>query len=427
MKLAKCFLFDEDSRSSLVYSDPAKVRLSNDNRLDYGLELKKTTAFPLDTNLTIRTGIIRPMRVKKWIGFDEYAEKPPGTDIKYRLLFGPSAASGMWWNGSAWVAAGPTNWNTVNELAANIGTLTPPALEFSILVNLVTTDPTVTPHLRELRVLGDFEFEWWDDLIYDTLIRSLTESIRATTDLEFAVAVDTNVLDFATEYPLENKGYNFTGVRSVYNITDDPNRLQNLAGAYTPGPSNPDGTNNPGSVALTTTVVAGKQLRVSLEIVPEIAVQTNQDYYEPERLPAIIFEKIEDVGSGDRSDQAHNNLPGIAVRNVAAGTAVDVGAPKQFSVRVNYIVMAMLGADQAKIATALDKWVANNRVLRTWGLDEKVRVEQENSLGTDSKSDLNDVRTSGGSLLLRGVCFWLKEDKLVPLVSQVNLDFSNNN
>lgn len=426
-RLAKVFTFDEDSREGLTYSDAAKVRLSNDDRLNYGLELKKGTAgFPTAANLTVRTAIIRPMKVKRWVGFDEDADKPDGTLIRYRLLLGPLAAVPKWWNGSSWTAAGASDWNTAQELATNLQYLAIPYAELAVLVNLVSTNALVTPHLREIRLLGEFEIEWWDDLIYDGVIRSLTSTLRATTDVQFAVAATTSLLDFLTDYPIENKGYNFTGVRAVYNLTDDPQALSNLAGAYTPGAMKPDGSFEPGSVALLSPIAAGKTVKVVLEHVPEIAVHTSQDYYEPERLPAVIFERISDVPTGDRSTQRDNDLPGILVRNVGTLTAVDVGAPRQLAVRMEYVVLAMLQMDQARITDALNRWAANHRVLRTWGLDEKVRVEQEVSLGTDSKTDLNDVKASNGAILLRGVTFWLRDAKNVPLVSEINLTLTNN-
>jgi hypothetical protein len=422
-RLAKVLTFDEASRKTLVYSDAAKLRLSNDNKADYGLELKKVNGlYPTDADLSIRSRIMKTMKLKRLLGFDEYATLPDDTALKYRILFGPTASVGRWWNGAAWVAAGASDWNTAAELAANLPSLTLPAPEVAVLVNLSTADPEATPHLREIRLLGEFDIEWWDDLIYDTIVRSLIDTLRATTDAEFAVAATTSTLDFATQYPLENKGYNFTGVKAVYNLTADPQMLQNLAGLYTPGAANLDGSFAPGSVALTSPVNMNDIGRVVFEHVPEIAVNTSQDYYEPERMPCVVFEKIEDIPTADGSGQRDNTLPGIVVRNVAALTAVDVGAPRQFIARFNYAVMSTSQMDQARVTDALNRWASRTRVIRTWGLDEQVNLEQESSLGTDGKTDLNDVKVTTGSFLIRGVTFFLKEAKDYAIVNQVNLD-----
>lgn len=418
-KLIKCFEFTTRSRKNLTFSSN-KIRLNDDNKLDQGLTLKGPT---YDTGLThtVTTWVTAPKALKKWLGFEAEEDLPAGTSVGYRLLRGTDE---LYWNGSAWVAATTdAHWNTMTQVNSNIQSLVLTGFDLKIKVNLRTTDDKVSPKVRWIKLLVLVDIESWDDLIYDTVIRSMRASLRATTAIQIEVSANTNVIDLATAYKLENSGYNFTGVAAAYNLTTDPNQFVNIASGYIPGAQKKDGTFKAGQVNLTAGVTAGQIVRLEMVYEPEIAVYTNQDYYELAQVPAIVFENIASTRLGDRSGQELNDAESDAVRDLVEGTAVVVPRPRQTAVRFDFAVHAS-PLDMARVVGALDKWMASNRLLKTWGFDEEVGLDVVNEIDTGDKTNIEDVVMSTGAFLLKSVPFYERDAVDANLVTQVNLNLN---
>ena len=354
-KLIKRYDFTQRLRKDLTFSDKTKIRLNDDNKLDQGLTLKE----PYDTDLdhTVVVPQFKPKRMKRWIGFEANEELPENTSVGYRLIVDDGATE-LYWDGSNWSAATlDAHYNDFKTINTNIAAYQPTDFDISIKVNLRTTDGENTPKVRWIKLLVELMFEPWDDLIYDTVIGHLNDNLRATTAIEFAVVATTSSIDLqSSDYKLENVGYNFTNVIAAYNVDDDPNQFINIASSYTPGAVRPDGTFEDGVINLSSPITAGKIIRLELEYVPEIAVFTNQEYIEPERLPAIVFERIASVRLKDGTDQERNDKEGDFVRNFDDHTAVEVPNPRQSTVRFEFAIWGN-GFDLARLSDSIDKWM----------------------------------------------------------------------
>lgn len=420
-RLIKCFEFTTRNRPKVVFSDKTKIRLNDDDKLDQGLTLRLTNdLYPLGNGHTVTTWTVSPKGLKKWMGFEASEDLPAGTSIGYRLDIG---AGDIYWNGSSWAAATlDAHWNTMAEVQAHIQALVLSGFDFKVKVNLRTTDQTVTPKVRWIKILVQVSIEPWDDLIYDTVIRSMRANLRATTAIQVAVVANTTVLDLGSDYKLENSGYNFTSVKAVYNLSTDPNKFTNLATGYTPGASRPDGTQEDGQVALSATVNAGEIVRIEMEYEPEIAVFTNQDYYEPERLPVVVFERIQSVRLNDRNGQELNDGEGDVVRDMVAMTGVQVPPPRQSAVRFEFACHAS-PLDLASLNDAMDRWISQTRILKSWAFDEEIAVDPVQEIETGSSSNLDDVTASEGVFQLRGVPFYVRDAIDVDLVENVNATY----
>ena len=417
-KLIKSFNFTTRNRSKLVFSDSTKIRLNDDDKLDQGLTLKGP---PYDLGLanTVTTWVTAPKAMKRWLMFEADEVKPANTSIGYRVLRGTDE---LYWDGAAWSPATlDAHWSDLPAMNANLQALVPTGFDLKIKVNLRTTDQAVSPKVRWIKILALVDFDSWDDLIYDTVIRSMRSTLRATTAIQFEVAATTSVIDLASTYKIENSGYNFTGVRAAYNLTTDPNSFTNIALSYAPGPANKDGTNEDGQITLSVPVNAGEILRLEMEYEPEVAVFTNQDYYEVARVPAIVFEQVASAKLFNKHDQELNDAEGDSVRDLVNGIAVEVPRPRQTSVRFDFAVHAS-PLDMARVIDALDKWVANNRLLKTWGFDDEVNMDPVSEIDTSDTTNIEDVVMATGSFQLRGVPFYVRESKDVNLITNVNLN-----
>lgn len=423
-RLIKSYEFTTRARPKLTFSDKTKIRLNDDVRTDQALELKPDSAGAYDTGLghTVKTWTLDLNGLKRWLSLDADEVLPDNTSIGYRVVMN---GVDWYWDGAAWVFATlDAHWNTLAQINENLAGLTPNSVNFAFKVNLRSTDGVSTPRLRWIKALAKIDLEPWDDLIYDTVIRLMRANLRAVTAIEVAIVADTSLIDLSTTYKLENSGYNFSGVRAAYNLTTDPQKFSNIADSYTPGAARPDGTFEDGQVNLSAPILAGQVIRLEMEYEPEIAVMTNQDYYEVARLPAVVFERIEAVKLFNRHDQELNDGPGDVVRNLATGVGVEVPRPAQRTVLFEFAIHAS-PLDIARVSDAMDRWVGQSRVLTSWAFGETLNMDPVRSIETGDSSNLDDVVVANGAFQLRGVPFYIRDAQDVDLVQTVNMSMTN--
>ncbi len=434
-RLIRNFVFDEKVRQDLVFSDITKIRLNTEDQSLTKIQLKKDSAgdFSLDPNIFIETALITPQALQKWLKFELIVTEeigtfslPAGTSVGLKVK---TTAGNRYWNGSSWAVAGLSNWNTESEINANIDSFPIASIGnkgIGFVVNLVTTDPKVSPEVQELKLAGQFDIEFLDDLVYDSLIRKLNTTFRSSSVLRFPSTGSISSIDLNTV--LENKGYNITGIRSVYNLTDDPLKLANLFDSYTPGALKRDGfTNKPGTVNFTGAIADSKLIDIQFEYVPEIYIRAGQDFFEVPAFPSIIFENILDI-EDQFTARDTNDIGEDFVRDKANLTAIVQRAPRQQTMRFEYAIFTDRQLDQMRLINDINKFWSNNKSVSSFGLDieYKVKVVQQTATARNEKTvDDTDTNVATGSFDILGVLFYDKPSEDVPLIGQgqVNADF----
>lgn len=409
------------TRKEFLFTDTT-VRLNDDIPSDPYLALRQVDGeFPVGGEHSVRTRIMSPKAVKKWLKFEAEEEKPDGTDIGYRLVV-LNGTKELFWNGAAWAAAGAGEWNTLAQVCTNIASYELEDYDLAIKVNLTTTDAAATPKVRRFKVVAEIAVEWNDDLVYDTLVRRLKADLRPTTIIRIAVNETTSTIDLSTDYKTENSGYNFTGAKAVYNLTSDPKKLKNILASYTQGPPSKDGDPTPGQVNLTAPANADEILELYLEYVPEVAVQTSMDFYEVARYPALVFEGVTAVKLGDKMNQELKNTGtgSEVVRDFVMNTGFRQQPPKQTAFRIDFMLYCNTVGELVRMQDGVQAWTARNQLLRTWGCDELITLDPLAELETDKGESPEDVVTLKGSWTLRGVPLYMFEATEVPLVQQLN-------
>lgn len=325
-------------------------------------------------------------------------------------------------------------YNTFNEIQQNISTL----LDFIIntrngdktiywKANLRTNDNKVTPVIHAIKMLGEFEVEWHEDILYDTILQKFHDNVRFTFDYEIYIPSTTNVLDMSSnEFIPTNEGYNITGIKNVYNMTVDPHKINDIFDSYIPGPLNEDGeTYMPGILNLTTNVNTGDILWAKIEVVPEFAVNTGQDFYEVLKYPSVVIENIQNtVDTGSTSNYTSESGRDV-VRDFINGTAVEVQPPAVNDLRFEYAIFTSNPIDLSRLIIAMNEYFIENRVIRTNALDEKITIRHFSENDMSQSPDLNDVNTATGVFILRSVPFYIKKSLEVPLVLNLNTMFTS--
>lgn len=352
-KLVKTFEFTEDKRSALTLG--ANVRL---DPVNHRLELVATGgAYPTAPNLFARTWLSTPEAVKAWLLFQaHYVNKKNAantivTSVRFRLS--ANGTNDLFWNGSAWVAAGASDWNTEAEIAAHIATFPVAARSIQVVINLATTDPTYTPEVYWAKVLWEGDIEFQEDYIYRSLVRTLREHVRPIG--EFAVA-STGGVTFDLD-AMESQ-YNFVGIDAVYDLTADPNGLVDLFQSYNPTTH---------VVTLSSAPAAGHKVLIRFTYEPEVAVTTDQEYTELAKLPAVVVYNVESGVS--RGLTAHDS---VIDRTTGAGWQLAGGYTLDLEFGLE--IVANKAKDMTRIGDELKRFFGGNVLLRARGQDELYRL-----------------------------------------------------
>ena len=425
-ELIKTFTFTNKDRPDIELSDDTKIRVNTEDGRNPILQLKSSDdAFPTDTNISAKTAIYNPDAIKRWTMFEVRGTFPENTSARYRM---DNGSRELYWNTgtSVWETATATDWNTEAEISANFVNFPFDNTSIRVIVNLLTTDPSVTPTISEIKMLGKFEYSTYQDVV-ETLLQKMHDTLRPVTLAQSEVLVDTDTFDLSLteEYKLENEGYNIDDVIAIYDLTLDPGRRGNILDVYTPGSLKDDGeTFNPGIVTSRRVIAAGSLVEFQIKYIPEVADHTDEDFYEVAVVPSINLETMEEARRKDGLSVKSSDRVVDFIRDNINQTAVQLSSPAQIDLRFGYAIFSDLSLDQKRIIEEMEAFLENCKLLKSkaldceWGLEIVLRTKTENK-GTNA-----NLMKAIGVFDIRGIALWVEDAISVPLTTQLNMDFT---
>lgn len=435
-RLIKNFCFVEEERKNLSFSDDTKIRLNTENLTRQGVQLKADAdnKFSTDADISVATPQIEPQALMEWLLFESIYEResnqsfdlPDGTSIGFRIT---TQADDYFWDGGSWEVAGAGDWNTEAEIRINISTLpiaTIGSKKIGFRMNLKTTNPNNTPFVHELKLAGLFDVDYFDDLVYDSVIRLLNTNFRSTSVVRLATGSSSiSSIELATI--LENKGYNIFEVKSVFNLTDDPLKLTNLHDSYAPGAVKQDGfTFEYGTETFDAPIPAEKLVEIKFIYVPEISIKVNQDYYEVPTYPHITIPRITPVERRGFIMRDANSYGVDFIRDKENNVAIQQRSPSQNTYRFDFMLHTT-EIDQFRLLSDIKRFFANTKELITFGLFNKHPIQiidEIDTVGNSTTSDNVDTNLAKGSFDVIGVVFYDIPSIDVPLITDINLSFT---
>ena len=387
-RLIKTWTFEEHQRSKLTLG--TGVRL---NPGTYAVELEADDDGEYSTadDLNVATWTTNPKSLKAWLGFEsvvvnQTVDGVEVTSFGYRLTDG---ANQYWWDGGAW-AVSTTQWNTESEVAANISAFPVSSQTLGVVVNLKTTDKSVTPQLRELKALMSCDVEFFEDILLRSFVPAVRAGVRPIADLEIDAAAGTTIaLD---DYPVDTQ-YNLQDVDSVYNLTTDSDKLADIFSSYD------SGTN---TITLGAAVADGDDVLVRFTYQPQVAVSSSRDYDEVGKVPAIAVEGVAFLNATRRS------VP-EGIVNRSDSTAVTVPAPVQGNLLLTLRVDTDKMVDQLRLDDELRRFVEDTPLLTSAALDEDYSMAVVEDYTKLAGGGLNDLRRGRLQVMLYGVKSWMKD------------------
>jgi hypothetical protein len=408
-KLCKRFLFDKAKVGQLTFSDDSKLWL---DQTANALTLRPQSynrvtgdpVYPTDTDLIVTTWITNPEALTQWLGFSVEPltpNQPADTQVRFKLNDG---TDDRYWSGASWDVAGAADWNTEDEVAANISSFPVTSKQLAVVINLVSDDGVSTPTVNDLDLLMEVDIDYVRSLIADSFMADLKENVRPV--LEHAMgALGGDKLDLRD---LET-AYNVLDVTAVYNVSDDPNRLTDLLSSY-------DVTTK--TIQLTGSVVRGKAMVILFQIEPEVYLEWgSQDYTEVSKIPAIVIESVDLTGN---QVQAR-----FEVRELTTYTAVIRRSPFKLMVEFAIVLIAGKNRNLLPMVDQMLAYLATTHQLRWRAIDENVSMRSLDQGTFRQRPSLSDEHATRFTVVLDDVYLWLSPEETVFLVQQLNLNFSD--
>lgn len=391
------FDFMETVRASLTFSDATKIRL---DPTDHKLKLKADSNddFSTDADLYVKTQEFWPRTNKIWRGFYTSVTTPTGTSIGFKLNNG---TNDYYWTGSAWAVAGASDWNTEAEIATNIATF--PVGKLHVVVNLVTTDATITPTLQYVLVGYSAQIVFLEQWIYRTLVPLLREGCRPYAHWAIPIGTTTSTIDL-DDYQLDTP-FNLVGIDTIYNHTDDSDHHTDLFDSYDTGTK---------VITLTTSIAAGKVAWINFIYEPEVAVLTSADYHELRKVPVLTLEDLR-ISEANRSGWTNELV------DKSAGTAIVYDPPWQCCLEGDIIISAPRSLDEMALAEEVLSFLSDNQAVTIQGTGEIADWTLREPYSRSSDVELNDLRTSTIGFKLWPLRMWIRPARSAYAITSLKL------
>lgn len=407
-KLPKIFSFEEKNRSRLTLSDSTKIRLNpSTGRVELKVQsynlITGVAVYPTDTDLTVTTWTTNPTALIAWAGFSASPHSnllPDNTSLRFKLNDG---TDDRYWGGASWDVAGASDWNTESEVSANIASFPSSSQQIAVIINLVTTDDSVTPYVDGVALLMDCEIDYLRSILADSVIPSLRNTIRPNVDVTVRAPGGT-VVDL-----LDLKSYNVISILGVYDHTSDPAHQTDLLSAYDSDAS---------TITLISAVDRGSQLWIAMAVEPEVMLEWgSQDYTELAKLPAVVLENFDLDG---------NTVSAIcrvdAIDSLEATVRRD---PFRLSLEFDVVLVAETNRTLLAMLDMALAHAATTPQLQWDAVDEKIDMTSSSQGIFRPRPSLRDEHTVRHTLMLHNIYLWLEPEETIPLVQQLNVTLTS--
>lgn len=402
-RLIKKFEFLEIVRNDITLG--TDTRLNPEGWLQ--IEEDANDAYPLTADLNVQTWITNPLGAREWIGFEAEVvnfeiDDVVKTSVGYRLSDGSNQ---YYWNGAAW-AVSTTQWNTEVEVATNISSFVITSTrQIQVVINLVTTNKLVTPHVKSVKILYTSDTEFQEDIVFRSLIPSMKAFMEVKGRYQIVMSATGSTIDL-NDYPLDNP-YDIVGIDAVYNITDDPGKYDDLFLSYDTSTK---------IITLSSSVSTDKSVRVVFLYRPLVADSTGRDYNENDKTPAINFDSIGIVNSAPLAQTD-------SVINKGTYTGYEIKSPIQGDIEIICRGNAGNAIDAIRISDEVKRYFQQTKQLRSVGLDEKYDLFLDEKYSSNPIVGRGDVHSFTFRFKILHVLFFTKGSELAYGVNSFVMTF----
>lgn len=214
--------------------------------------------------------------ITEFFGFEEISYIPEDTDgvilgqIDYQISV-DAGATFLYWDGGAWSAAGATDFNQDDVVAANISTLpleNPRQVQLKVRLQSLEVE-MATPALFEVNIFVEYRFNDLED-IKRSLKQYIDDNINIFLFAFERLATDTDTFTLDTDFGIRE-------VLAVYNLTTDPNKQTDIFAS-----------NVGNTINLTAPQTTGDKLEIQYHGTAPVFLRAADEDFTPSELPAIV-------------------------------------------------------------------------------------------------------------------------------------------
>lgn len=382
-KWMKSFQFEDPARRTMQF---VGVTLHG-KRQRLELSSQSNGFYPTAPDLYARTRVTTPTACRKWAGFFADLQLPRdsqgATDVRFRLNDG---AVDRYWNtgASAWVPASTNNWNTEQEVADHIADW--PTQALGVVLNLSTTNPRLTPHVNEVRLMYETDLVSLEDYVVRSFVEELRAMLRPISIVAFKSTGQTSIdLNELLQVP-----YDVIDVDSVYNNAIDPTHFAPLTGwSFDP------------TTKLLSIPAQPTDHRVEVRFVwrPHVVLTQSQDYTEIAKIPVVVVSDVEVYRT-----RLIRNRPYVINKRTGQGFAFEEGFQGDISVPLLFI--APSARDLHVMGEEVSRFFANTTLLHVRGQDEFYPVQPDTEYGDNSMPSQKETYSARLQARIRNAVFY---------------------
>lgn len=340
--------------------------------------------YSLSADLYAETASTNPQSVKQWIAFQaiiRHRRSPDGgaspvTSASFKLSDG---SDWYFWNGATWIVS--DLWNTEEEVSAGIASFPVTTKTIAVRVKLATTDARVTPELVRIKLAYSGVFEPVDDVILRSILRRMS-----SLDLVGRYEV-TAPAGGSSSFVLRLKNnYEISGIDSIFDRTDDPGELVDLADAWNAGTS---------TATTSSSIPEGHIVRINFLHRPEAALHTSVDYVERKRTPSIGISSAQQVDRGfDGGDD---------VINRATQSGVKLLQVRVFDLVLSLELTTSKLVDLTRLADKINEAFGVHATVHAPGIDETFSLDIHDPFVVRVSSGVKDMHMGTMGITVRNV------------------------
>lgn len=275
-----------------------------------------------------------PLALRRWLAVQAVYVEPKSLDgtsstaVTFRLVIDGDP---FYWDGAAWSAAGAGDWNTIEEVQANLSSLPVTEKRVAVSFRLYTSDSKLSPTVSRVDIAAEIVLAGhWYEFVYRGLVRKL-KAVRPETDIVVlwpttGATFDLDTLDQEDPLTIES-------VVEAYDHDADPDLTTDLFRSWNSGTR---------VVTLSESVAEGTPIILRVKIQPTVAYTTQPDYNVSAKLPAIELSEI----SGS---MVHHSPGSRAFVNRSDLSAFRIANPRQ----VDFLLVIGGKAKTAREASSL--------------------------------------------------------------------------
>lgn len=405
-KYIRAFDFPESIRDQVTFSDSNKIRLdAQDHKLKLTEDIRgyPYPRYSMDADLWIKLPITNPLAHKVWRGLQVMLTQPANTDVQYRLHDGVDE---YYWDGGAWVVS-TTNWNTLVEINDNMSSFLSQnngQHNLGLVINLISSDGESTPEIDGYKILMDVFFSEYESVLVDSLTEYFKQ-ISITGDFDFN---DTSIVTTIDLKLFDLGKLNITNVTEVYNISIDPDMMNDILDNYNPTTK---------IVTLSTSLPANDTARLKLVYSPTVAITTHQDYIELASVPAIVIEDIRVV-------EILKAPEGGDFVRADADTGWQMPEIDNVTFRAKVVMQSELLVDQMRLLRHTENHLRLNKQLHWKDTDEHLDMIQSSPYASAYRPSLDSTLSGSFEFELRYVPFYIDGASEIPIIKTVDVALS---